>query len=105
MLFNSYEFLIFFPTVVTAYFLLTPRLRVLLLLIASYAFYMHWRVAYAALLVASTLVDYAVAIQMSRCATRRARRKFLLVSLAVNLGLLFTFKYYGFFRASALRSH
>ena len=93
MLFNSLEFLIYFPVVVGLYFLLPARWRWLHLLIASYLFYMAWEPAYAVLILASTVVDYTVARAMP--AAEATRRKALLgVSLTVNLGLLFSFKYY-----------
>ena len=43
MLFNSFEFMIFFPLVVIGYFLLPPRFRWAFLLGASYYFYMCWK--------------------------------------------------------------
>ena len=101
MLFNSYEFFIFFPLVVSLYFALPGRYRSVLLLAASYFFYMWWKVEYAALLVISTLVDYFAALRMARVSSRGGRRACLAASLLVNLGLLFTFKYYGLFRQTA----
>ena len=100
MLFNSATFLIFFPMVVALYFALPHRFRWALLLGASYYFYMCWRPEYAVLIAGSTLVDYGMGLQMGRQDTRRGRLPFLLVSLAANLGLLFTFKYLGFFSDS-----
>ncbi|PKV63239.1 MBOAT family O-acyltransferase [Pontibacter ramchanderi] len=103
MLFNSFEFLVFFPTVVGLYFLLPYRFRWLLLLIASYTFYMFWRVDYAIILVISTLIDYTCGRMMDRYSEEeRARRKpWLWLSLVSNLGILFTFKYYNFFNGAA----
>ena len=101
MLFNSLEYLVFLPAVVLLYFLTPQRARWLLLLAASYLFYAAWRVEYLALIVTSTLVDYAAGIAMGACATRAERRKWLLLSLLVNLGLLFTFKYADFAIGSA----
>ncbi|MBX3013892.1 MAG: MBOAT family protein [Caldilineaceae bacterium] len=103
MLFNSVEFLIFFPTVVTLYFLCPQRYRWLLLLAASYLFYAAWRVEYALLLLFSTVVDFFVARAMDRVSEPTSRRRYLALSLAVNLGVLFTFKYFNFFNDS-LRS-
>ncbi|HEO70014.1 MAG TPA: MBOAT family protein [Candidatus Hydrogenedentes bacterium] len=97
MQFNSAQFLIFFALVVWAYFRLPYRLRWILLLAASYVFYMAWRVEYALLILASTLVDYIAGIRMARIKGRGGRTKYLLMSLAANLSLLFTFKYFNFF--------
>ena len=96
MLFNSLQFLVFFPIVAALYFATPDRFRWLLLLIASYYFYMCWRPVYVLLIVASTLIDYFVALKMGGCATKAERRKYLWLSLLGNLGLLFTFKYANF---------
>ncbi len=96
MLFNSIEYLVFLPAVVCLYFLSPVRLRWALLLAASYLFYAAWNIAYVALIGASTLADYVAALGMGREPDRRGRRKWLALSLTVNLGLLFTFKYANF---------
>ena len=98
MLFNSLHFLVFFPIVVGLYFGLPPRWRGLLLLLASYYFYMSWRAAYALLLLATTLLDYYSGYRMSQLPTKQARRPYLYLSLVSNLGTLFVFKYFNFFR-------
>ncbi len=100
MLFNSIDFLVFFPIVVAAYFLLPDRFRWVLLLVASYFFYMYWNPKYAVLIALSTIVDFAAAIQIGSAKRTIVRRAWLFVSLAGNLGLLFTFKYLGFFSAN-----
>lgn len=100
MLFNSLQFLAFFPIVVGLYFLTPQRSRWFLLLAASYYFYMCWEPMYVLLIVASTLVDYFAAGRMHQALTKRIRRGYLLLSLGSNLGLLFAFKYSGFFVGS-----
>ncbi len=101
MLFNSFQFLIFFPLVVAAYFVLPHRLRWALLLGASYYFYMCWKPEYALLLVLSTVIDYYAGIQMGKATGRRKRKFYLGLSLCSNLGILFLFKYFNFLNASA----
>jgi alginate O-acetyltransferase complex protein AlgI len=101
MLFNSLEFLVFFPLVAALFFLLPPKRRWILLLIASYWFYMSWRPEYALLIAFSTIVDYFCSYRMSALADKRARRPYLWLSMAVNLGLLMFYKYLGFFLSSA----
>ena len=96
MLFNTIEFAIFLPVVILAYYLIPHKFRWILLLAASYYFYMSWKVEYVVLIMASTLVDYVAAIMMEKRPNMRSRIPFLLLSLVVNLGLLFTFKYYNF---------
>lgn len=101
MLFNSVEFLIFFPVVVALYFMLPPRWRMLLILAASYYFYMAWRAEYLLLLIFSTLFDYTIGLKMESLQAPKQRRFLLIASLSVNLGLLFIFKYFNFFSDSA----
>jgi alginate O-acetyltransferase complex protein AlgI len=103
MLFNSFEFLVFFPTVIILYFLFPHKFRWMLLLAASYTFYMFWRVNYAIILVFSTLVDYCCGRKMATYsdADKKKRRPWLWISLLTNLGILFTFKYYIFASGAA----
>ena len=100
MLFNSFDYLIFFPVVVVAYFAIPHRHRWKLLLVASYYFYMSWKAEYVLLIVCSTGVDYWAGLRMGTAPDRSGRRVFLGLSLASNLGLLFAFKYANFFNDS-----
>jgi D-alanyl-lipoteichoic acid acyltransferase DltB (MBOAT superfamily) len=102
MLFNSPEFALFFPLAVGAYFLCPHAWRWLLLLAASYVFYMAWEPGYALLLLASTTVDYVAGRAMAALPTQAGRGKYLAASIVINLGMLFFFKYFNFF-ADALR--
>lgn len=95
MLFNSFDFLVFFPLVCAAYFALgCNRLRNPFLLAASYFFYMSWKPVYALLLLGVTLVSYTSArmIENSRC----NRKAILAVTVAVILSVLYFFKYASF---------
>ncbi len=94
MLFNSLKFAVFFPIVFALHFLVPPRWRWLLLLVASYLFYMAWEPAYAILILTSTVIDYVVSNRLGQVDDPRQRKALLGVSLALNLGLLFSFKYY-----------
>lgn len=97
MLFNSLQFIFFFPIVVALYFVLNPKYRWILLLLASYYFYMCWNYKYVVLIVTSTVIDYVSGILLYRSQRKRYRVIFLLLSLFTNLGLLFFFKYFNFF--------
>ena len=100
MSFNSIHFLVFFPVVVTVYFALPFRVRWAWLLGASYWFYMSWRPEYLFLIIASTLVDYYAGLAIHGSHSPLRRRLFLLMSLVMNLGLLFVFKYFNFFNGA-----
>ena len=94
--FNSVHYLIFFPMVAALFFTLPHRYRWVLLLAASYVFYMAWEPLYIVLILASTCVDYLVARAIRPGAKGRRNLAYLLCSLTANLGLLFTFKYFNF---------
>lgn len=96
MLFNSLPFLIFFPTVCLLYFLVPYKYRWALLLLASYFFYMYWKVEYAILIIISTLTDYFAAIRISETDDPKIRKRWLGLSLLMNIGLLVGFKYLNF---------
>lgn len=100
MLFNSLQYLFFLPTIVGLYYLLNPKYRWILLLTASYYFYMCWRPEYIILIIGSTLVDYICGLKMGQATDRPSRRIYLIISLITNLGILFGFKYFNFFGAS-----
>lgn len=100
MLFNSLEFLLFFPIVVGLYFVLNPKYRWILLLIASYYFYMCWNYKYIVLIIGSTVVDYITGQLIYNTDNKRKKKLFLYLSLTTNLGLLFFFKYFNFFGES-----
>ena len=97
MLFNSIDFVFFLPIVIILYYLIPQRFRWIMLLGASYYFYMCWRWEYIFLIILSTLVDYWAGIKMYEQPTKKGKRKYLFASLGVNLGLLFFFKYLNFF--------
>ncbi|NBC07730.1 MAG: MBOAT family protein [Bacteroidetes bacterium] len=97
MLFNSIDYFLFLPLVAVVYFLTPVRWRWAWLLVASYYFYMFWNPWYIGLIVGSTLIDYVAAIQIGGTKDKRRKKAFLGLSIAANLGLLFTFKYFNFF--------
>jgi len=96
MLFNSYQFLFFFPIVTILYFILPHRLRWLHLLISSCVFYMAFIPAYILILLFTIVIDYIAGIMIEE-ATGARRKRFLILSIAANVGVLSVFKYYNFF--------
>jgi D-alanyl-lipoteichoic acid acyltransferase DltB (MBOAT superfamily) len=96
MLFNSFQFLLFFPIVTLLYFLLPHKFRWLHLLIASCVFYAAFIPIYLLILFFTIIVDYIAGIMIENA--EGARRKwFLVLSIVVNVGTLAIFKYYNFF--------
>lgn len=96
MLFNSIEFLIFFPIVILIYYLIPKKVKYIWLLVASYYFYMSWNAQYAILIAVSTLVTYVAGLLIERNSKKSAKKLVLILDLIVNLGILFVFKYLGF---------
>jgi len=93
MLFNSLDFLLFFPIVCIVYYCLpTVKTRNYFLLIASYYFYMCWEPKYALLLLSSTLITYGAALGIDEY--RKHKKVFLVLSIVLNLSILFFFKYF-----------
>lgn len=97
MLFNSWQFGIFFPAVFLLYWSLPQRFRVYLLLVSSYYFYMSWNVRYVALILFTTLISYTAALSLERYHQRRIRHFILTITLCACLSVLFVFKYFNFF--------
>jgi len=102
MVFNSLQFAAFLPLVWLVYRSLSgARQQNAWLVLASYVFYGWWDWRFLGLIVLSTVVDYGLARRMSDRA-RPERRRLLMVSAVVNLGILAVFKYFGFFVGSAV---
>ncbi len=97
MLFNSLEFIVFFPMVVALYFMLPNRFRWMLLLVASYYFCMCWNYKYVVLLIFATLVSYCSAIGIYKAQQIWMKKLLLIISLISVLSTLFFFKYFNFF--------
>jgi len=98
MLFNSFSFWLFFAVVAAVHCLLPHRGRNLLLLAASYFFYACWDWRFLSLILTTTVVDFFASRSIARAAPDDPiRKRWLMISLTVNLGILGTFKYFGFF--------
>ncbi len=99
MLFPTITFATFFVVVFVASWFLMPfpkRWR-WFMLAASYSFYGFWNWRFVGLIVVSTLANQFFAVRIQRTGPDRRRRALIAGAVAVNLGLLGYFKYYGFF--------
>lgn len=100
MLFNSFNYLIFFILSFFLYwFVFKKRLAYqnLFLLSISYVFYGFWDWRFLTLIALSTIADFVIARRMVMTSVLKERRFFLAISLILNLGLLIFFKYCNFF--------
>ena len=107
MLFNSIEFALFLPFVFVIYWLIA-RYRSSwvnsFLLGSSYLFYGSWDWRFLILIVASSICDYLIGLNLAKASSKTQRRLLLTLSLVFNLGLLAVFKYANFFIESFVHS-
>lgn len=96
MLFNSIDFMIFFPIVVLVYLIIPRKIRSIWLLLASYYFYMSWNPKYALLIGLSTVITFAAGIFIEKADTVSRKKVIVALSLICNLGILALFKYANF---------
>jgi alginate O-acetyltransferase complex protein AlgI len=98
MLFTTHQYLIFFVAVFAVYWAMPwQRLRVYLLLAASFYFYATWNEWLALLVTGTATLDYLLARGIDAARSRRLARLFTGASICVNLGVLCYFKYANFF--------
>jgi alginate O-acetyltransferase complex protein AlgI len=100
MLFNSFQFLIFFVIVLLLFLATRGTVRKVILLLASYYFYMCWSTRYIWVIWSITLIDYVAGLQIEKAEQPARRRLYLGISLFCNLGLLVIFKYFNFLTTS-----
>jgi alginate O-acetyltransferase complex protein AlgI len=97
MSFTSLHFLAFFPIVTLLYFVVPYRMRWVLLVLASYYFYMSWRPWYALLLLFATGISFACGLLIAAEQFGARKRTWLIAGCFINLAVLFVFKYFDFF--------
>jgi len=98
MVFNSFAFLIFFPIVLLLYRILPITPRMVMLLIASYIFYLSWQPDLIWLIMFTTAVSFVSArlIDGKFKEDRRKQKICLVIALIACLSTLFFFKYFNF---------
>jgi len=100
MVFNSLQFLLFYILVTLGYYLLAHRYRWILLLLASCYFYLAFVPIYILILGGTIIIDYFAGIYLERIKDPKKRKRFLILSIVANVGVLCVFKYYNFFVAN-----
>ncbi len=96
MVFNSFGFLIFFPLVILLYRILPLKIRWIMLLAASYYFYLSWQPDLIYLILFTTVVSYLCSIGIERVYTKKAKKALMLIAVIASLSVLFFFKYFNF---------
>ena len=99
MLFSSLTFIfIFLPLVLVLYFISKDKYRNYILLLASLLFYSWGEPKFIILMLISIIFNYVIALVIDKKRDKKALSKLLLIlSLVVNIGMLFSFKYLNFF--------
>lgn len=102
LLFSSGTFLAVFGGFVAVWALLRgQRARLGLLLAFSYYYFYRCNGTLMLVLVALTVADWAIALQLGRTQTKQWRKTWLTGGILLNLGALAFFKYTNFFLANA----
>lgn len=96
MIFNSFEFALFFIVFLVVFFAAPQRFRGIVILVASYIFYGAWKPVYCLLLFFTTVVDYTSGRALGATTNKVLRRLTLTVALTINIGLLCFLKYFDF---------
>ena len=98
MVFSSITFLVYFlPVFLLLYHLSPHKYKNAVLLLASIYFYAWGGPTFIFVILGTTFLDFFLVNAMHNQKTQAAKRKFLVLSLSLNLGLLFYFKYCNFF--------
>jgi alginate O-acetyltransferase complex protein AlgI len=102
MLFNSFDFVVFFVIVFFIYYKSYDNLKLqnTLLLVSSYVFYGWWDWRFLSLIFISSMSDYIIGKAIDENDNKKHRKRLLISSLFINLGILGFFKYYNFFTKS-----
>ena len=92
MVFSSLTFLfLFLPIVLIGYYLLPKKAKIAFLLLASLVFYAWGEPVYVLLMIGSILLNWLIGLCMDR--TDRHKKAWLILSVVLNIALLFVFKY------------
>ena len=101
MLFNSLLFIfLFLPVFYVLYFGVPAKYRNSIILIASIFFYTWGEPRFILVILLSAFIDWAIAERMCRAQRHAVRKAWLVLSVLLNVGLLFYFKYFNFFISS-----
>ena len=96
MIFNSFNFAIFFFIFCAIYFSVSHKKQNILILVSSYIFYGSWNWKFLLLLAGTTYIDYIIAILIEK-SNDKYRKPLLVISIISSVGTLALFKYFDFF--------
>lgn len=93
MIFNSFNYVLFFIIVFALYYISPHKLRWIILLISSCIFYMFWRAELIVLILFTSFVNFYISKRIYRSQIQKNKKQWLILSLFINFGFLFIFKY------------
>lgn len=93
MSFNSIHFIIFLPVVFFIHWIIKKEYRWVILLAASYYFYMSWNAKYIVLILFTTLVTYFGGMFIEKTRNEKYRKLLLFITIISCVGTLILFKY------------
>lgn len=98
MVFSGITFLVYFlPAFILLYHLAPHKFKNAVILIASVFFYSWGGPKFVFVILGTTFLDFLLVATMDKQKTKKAKRAYMILSLCLNLGLLFYFKYCNFF--------
>jgi len=99
LLFSSSLFIFLFTGFMYVYFLVYKHHRAKTIFVTLFSLYFYYKSSgiYFLLLIISAIVDYSLANAIFKAESLTRKRVILIISLALNLGMLFFFKYTNFF--------
>ena len=98
MIFSSLSFIFFFlPLLLIIYFISKEKYRNYILLLFSLLFYSWGEPKYILLMILSIIINYYSALKIDKKINKRSKKLLLIISIILNLSILFYFKYIDFF--------
>ena len=96
MVFNSLDFLVFFPIVFLLYRIVPLRIRWIPLLILSYYFYCSWQADLIYLILGTTVISYYCGRKIESSRAQSTKKAYMTFAIIASLAVLFFFKYFNF---------
>ncbi len=97
MLFTSFPFIVFILTFFSIYFYLSKKKKIIFLVCSSFFFYGWWDYRFLFLLIFSILFDFYIGKLINNENIKKKKKKYLFLSIFLNLTVLSIFKYLNFF--------
>ena len=103
MVFNSAEFLLFFPVACLLYYIVPKKGRNVFLLLVSYVFYLWWNPKYIIWMIISTLSTWWLGRKVGMEKSAPKKKWYIIAAVVLNLGILVFFKYLNFAAGTIVR--